>query len=134
MTHARLLPILLAASSLLAACHDFIGPGIEGRWAAPGIQLIAQAGDAELQFYCTSPAHVGHGLLPDAAGAFRFSTQVVGHQLGATPIRVDFVGRLVRDTVIATVTRARDGNAPDVLTYVMLRDGDSGIEKVACAS
>ena len=131
MPHARRLPTLLAASALLAACHDFIGPGIEGRWAAPGIQLIGQASDAELQFYCTTPAHVGHGLLPDAAGVFRFSTQVVGYQL-ATPIRVNFVGQLVRDTLIATVTRAGDGNAPDVLTYVMLRNGDSGIDKVAC--
>jgi len=132
MTYARGFLTLLAASSLLAACHDFIGTGIEGRWAAPGIELMAQASDAELQFICTAPAHVGHGLLPDSAGIFRFSTQVVGYQL-ATPIRVDFVGRLVSDTLIATVTRGVGGNAPDVRTYAMLRNGDSGIDKIACA-
>lgn len=132
MTYARGFLTLLAASSLLAACHDFMGPGIEGRWAAPGIELMAQARDAELQFICTAPAHVGHGLLPDSAGTFRFSTQVVGYQL-ATPIQVDFAGRLVGDTLIATVTRGAGGNAPEVQTYAMLRNGDSGIEKIACA-
>ena len=44
----------LALGTLLAGCREATGAGIEGRWAAHGIELITQPGATELQLICTS--------------------------------------------------------------------------------
>ncbi len=122
----------LAVGVLLAGCREATSPGIEGRWAAYGIELIAQPSAAELRLICTEPARVTPGLVPDSTGTVRFSTQVQPVQL-SLPYRVDFVGRLVGGVLAATVTRNIGAGTPVSQGYVMLRDGDSGLDKIYCA-
>jgi hypothetical protein len=122
----------LAIGVLLAACREVTGPGIEGRWAATGIELIAQPSAAELRLVCTEPAQVPQGLVPDSAGTVRFSTQVQPVRL-SLPYHVDFLGQLVGDTLAATVTWTIDARTSVSQSYLMLRDGDSGFDKIFCA-
>ncbi len=123
---------LLGVAPLLSGCGEITHPGIEGRWAASGIELIAQPNAAELQLVCAAPARLAHGLLPDSGGAVRFSTEVQPVQL-TTPYRVDFLGRLVGNALMATVTRTVDAGTSVVQSYVMLRDGDAGFDRIFCA-
>jgi hypothetical protein len=123
---------LLSVAALLIGCGEITSPGIEGRWAASGIELIALPSAAELHLLCAAPAHLAHGLLPDSAGVIRFSTQVQPLQLAAS-YRVDFLGRLAGNTLTATVTRTVDAGTPVTQTYVMLRDGDAGLNRIFCA-
>jgi hypothetical protein len=122
----------LAVGVLLAACREVTGPGIEGRWAATGIELIAEQSAAELRLVCTEPAHIAQGLVPDSGGAVRFSTQVQPVRLSPS-YHVDFLGQLVGDTLAATVTWTIDARTSVSKSYVMLRDGDAGFDKIFCA-
>jgi|SRR5260370_13309030 hypothetical protein len=122
----------LASGTLLASCREVTGPGVEGRWASTGIELVAQQGTTELRLLCAAPARLTHGLVPDSTGTIRFSTSVQPVQLG-TPYRVDFLGQLVGDTLFATVTGTGDVGRPIVQTYTMLRGGDPAFDKIFCA-
>jgi hypothetical protein len=130
--HRFLPPFALGV--VLAGCDLFTGPGIEGRWAATGIELVAEPGTAELRLACAAPARLTHGLVPDSAGTIRFSTAVQFH-IGIAPhlYRVDFLGHLGADTLFATVTRRFGVGAPVVQTHTMLRDGDAGWDRIGCA-
>jgi hypothetical protein len=123
---------VLTLGTLLAGCREGTGPGIEGRWAARGIELITQPGTTELQLICTSPARLTHGILPDSAGTIRFSTLVQPLAV-RPPYRVDFLGTFVGNALYATVTRNSDATSPSVQTYVMLPNGDPGFAGVFCA-
>jgi len=46
---------------------------------------------------------------------------------------VDFLGRLVGNALMATVTRTVDAGTSVVQSYVMLRDGDAGFDRIFCA-
>ncbi len=122
----------LLLGPVLASCGQATSPGIEGRWAATGIELTLQPNSGQLRLVCTVPAQVDHGLLPDSAGNITFSTLVQPVEL-QTPFRADFVGHLVADALIATVTLTRNGSSPVVHSYTMLRNGDSGLDKIYCA-
>jgi hypothetical protein len=122
----------LASGTLLGSCRETTGPGIEGRWAATGLELVAQRGTTELQLLCAAPAGLTHGLVPNSAGTIRFSTSVQPVQL-RTPYRVDFLGHLIGDTLFATVTGTGDVGGPIIQTYTMLRDGDPAFDKFFCA-
>ena len=124
----------LASGVWLASCGELTGPGITGRWAAPGIELIAQASTAELRLVCATPARVTHGLVPDSLGIIRFSTPVkVLTASYPASYRVDFVGHVVRDTLAATVTRVFPAGPSAVQTYTMLADGDANFGGIFCA-
>jgi hypothetical protein len=134
MTSFRRLVTAVASGVVLAACGEFTGPGIEGRWAAIGIELIAEPGTAELRLPCAIPARLRQGLLPDSAGTIRFSTLVQVHiGLASYPYRIDFLGHLVGDSLFTTVTRRSEVGAPLVQTYIMLRDGNAGWDRIGCA-
>ena len=128
----RFVIVALVFGPVLASCREVTSPGIEGRWAATGIELTAQPSSAELRLLCAAPAQLNHGLLPDSAGNITFSTLVQPVELQA-PYRVDFVGRLVADALVATVTTTRTGSNPVVHRYTMFRNGDAGFDKIFCA-
>ena len=123
-------PVLTA---ILAGCGDFTSPGIDGRWASTGIELVGEPRTATLRLACATPARLTHGLLPDSAGSIRFSTPMQ-FQLGIAPLvyQVDFLGHLAADTLVATVTRRLDSGASVVQTYTMLRNGDAGWDRIGC--
>ncbi len=116
----------------LLGCGEVTSAGIQGRWATTGIELIVQPSAAELRLICVEPARVPVGLVPDSAGTVRFSTQVQPVELSA-PYRVDFLGRLTGNVLLATVTRTVGAGPPVSQTYIMLRNGDSGLDNIACA-
>jgi hypothetical protein len=122
----------LVFAPVLASCGQVTGPGIEGRWAATGIEFTLQPNSGQLRLVCTEPARLDHGLLPDSAGKVTFSTLVQPMAL-QTPYHADFVGHLVADALVATVTLTRNGGSPVVHSYTMLRNGDSGLDKIYCA-
>jgi len=130
-SHRFLIGVLLFGP-VFASCGQVTSPGIEGRWAAPGIELTLQPNSGQLRLVCTMPAQLDHGLLPDSVGNIIFSTLVQPMELHA-PYRADFVGHLVADALVATVTLTRNGSSPVVHSYTMLRNGDSGLDKIYCA-
>jgi len=131
MTHFhRFIVAASAVGASLAGCRERTGPRIAGRWAAAGIELVAQPPTTELLLVCSEPAHLTPGILLDSGGTIRFSTLVQPLSL-TTPYRVDFLGQLVGDTLVATVTTTRGGLV--VQTYTMLPNGDAGFDKVFCA-
>jgi hypothetical protein len=50
-----------------------------------------------------------------------------------TPYRADFVGHVVADALVAMVTLTDNGSSPVVRSYTMLRNGDAGFDRIACA-
>src|SRR6266550_4152911 len=131
MLHRGLVLIISlgAAGALLAACRDGTGPGVTGRWATTGIELVAFPQAAELRLACARPARLTHGLLPDSARTIRFSTAV--QPVWGTPYRVDFLGQFLGDSLYATLTYS--GPPPVARVYTMATDGDAGLDKVFCA-
>jgi len=127
--HRSLIPLILGAAASLAGCRDGTGPGVIGRWAATGIELIALPQTAELRLACAMPARLTHGLLPDSARTVRFSTTV--QPVWGMPYRVDFLGQLVGDSLYATLTYP--GPPPVARTYTMVPDGDAELDKIFCA-
>ncbi len=133
MAHChRFLIGALVFGPVLTSCGQVTSPGIEGRWAATGIELTLQPNSAQLRLVCMVPAQLDHGLLPDSAGNITFSTLAQPMEL-QTPYRADFVGHIVADALVATVTLTRNGSSPVVHSYTMLRNGDSGLDKIYCA-
>ena len=122
----------LACGTLVASCREVTGPWVDGRWAATGIELVAQRGTTELRLLCAAPARLTHRLLADSTGTIRFSTLVQPLQV-RTPYRVDFLGQLAGNALFATVTLTGDVGRPIVQSYAMLRDGDPGFDKIFCA-
>ena len=122
---------VLASGAFLSSCREGTGPGLEGRWAAIGIELTVQAGTTELRLACAAPARLTQGLLPDSTGTIRFSTPI--QPVWGASYRVGFLGRLVGDGLFATVTRTFDAGTPVVQTYTMLRDGDPEFDRIVCA-
>ena len=131
MAHRFLIGALLFGP-VLASCGQVTSPGIEGLWAATGIELTLQPNSAQLRLVCTVPAQLTHGLLPDSAGNITFSTLVQPMELQA-PYRADFVGHLGADALVATVTLTRNGSSPIVHSYTMRRNGNAGLDKIYCA-
>jgi len=129
MIRRRVLAPVAGAAALFLGCGDATGPGVSGRWAATGIELVALAHTAELRLACATPARLTHGLLPDSARTIRFSTMV--QPVWGTPYRIDFLGRFVGDVLLATLTYP--GPSPIARTYTMQPDGDAGLDKIFCA-
>src|SRR5881296_676603 len=125
------IPLLLGAFAFVAGCGEATGPGITGRWAAPGIELTALPSSAEFRLACAAPARLSQRLVSDSAGAIRFSTRI--QPVWGASYRVDFVGQIAGRWLFATVTRTFDAGAPVVQEYTLLQDGDAGFDKVFCA-
>ncbi len=131
MRRPHLIARLLGVAALLTGCGEVTAPGVTGRWAATGIELVAQPQTAELSLPCIAPARVSHGLLPDSAGFIRFSTAV--QPVWGAAYRVDFLGQLAGRWLFATVTRTVGEGPPVSESYALVRDGDSGLDKIFCA-
>src|SRR2546428_262200 len=129
MIRRRVLAPVAGAAALFLGCGDATGPGVTGRWAATGIELVALPQTAELRLACASPARLTHGLLPDSARTVRFSITV--QPVWGTAYRVDFLGQLVGDSLYASLTYP--GPPPIARTYNMVLDGDAGLDKIFCA-
>src|SRR2546422_8385664 len=54
----RFVIVALVLGPVLASCREVTSPGIEGRWAATGIELTAQPSSAELRLLCAAPAQL----------------------------------------------------------------------------
>jgi hypothetical protein len=123
----------VASGVVLAGCSEVAGPGVTGRWAAPGIELIAEASTAELHLACATAAPVTHGLVPDSLRTIRFSTLVTVFTASYPPsYRVDFVGHLAGDTLAAMVARVVAAGPPAVQAYTMLAGGDAHLGGIFC--
>ncbi len=113
----------------MAHCHRFlIGALVFG----PVLTSCGQVTSPGIEGLCMVPAQLDHGLLPDSVGNITFSTLAQPMEL-QTPYRADFVGHIVADALVATVTLTRNGSSPVVHSYTMLRNGDSGLDKIYCA-
>lgn len=119
---------LIAGVAVAAGCADTTGPGITGRWAAPGIELQASAGTVELHLPCVRAFRV-RSITPFTGERIEFSGHVVELQY-----RFDFTfeGQLVGDTLSATLTLRVPDHDPFVSTYQMTPEGDSGLDRQIC--
>jgi hypothetical protein len=120
---------LTAAIALSAACGNSLGPGINGRWAATGIELVTVAGGGELRLPCVRPVPILPRTRFDANGRIQFAGAV--RELW---YNYDFVftGQLRADTLDATLTVTRANQAPAVTAYLMTPNADSGLDRVVC--
>src|SRR6267143_4690428 len=125
----RLLSAVLCCGALLAGCGEPVGPVVQGRWAATGLELIARPFAAELRLPCATAGQVRHSLVGDSAGVIRFSTPVTGYWSSYT---VDFVGQIRGDSLTATLTSIFSVGAPSVRTYTMHRDADPRFDSFYC--
>jgi len=105
--------------AFLVGCGEATGPAIEGRWAKPGMALVATSSSAELRLYCIQPIRLPR-LVPDWTGAIRFAAAV--REQGNT-FDLRFVGRFRGDTLSATITWTVPGRTPYVTTHVLTPDG-----------
>lgn len=120
---------LIAGLAVAFGCTDSLGPGLTGRWAAPGIELQAKSGRVELRMPCVAP-YRSPRLKVIPADRIEF----VG-QMNNLWYKFDFTfrGRFVGDTLSATLTRTVPGHDPSVTDYQMTPDGDSGLDRIVCA-
>jgi len=117
------------ATMACVACTDSFGPGIVGRWAAPGIELVTRTDGGELRLPCVSPFELSRLARFDTTGAIQFA--------GAARemwYNYDFVfrGQLHGDTLSATLTVTAPDHVPAVVEYLMTPGADSGLERVVC--
>jgi len=115
--------------AVTAGCTDTMGPAIDGRWAARGIELVRTGGGPELRLPCASPVRVPRWTRFDASGRIRFSGAVRQYWYGYDFV---FAGQLRGDTLDATMTVNVPGQAPSVASYLMTRDGDSELGRIMC--
>jgi len=118
----------ILALGLLLGCGDATGPAIAGRWARPGMKLVATSSSAELRLFCVQPIRLPR-LIPDGTGAIRFAA-AVREQWNTFDLR--FVGRLRGDTLVATVTWIVPGRTPSVTTNVLTTDGVYATGPIVC--
>src|SRR3990172_3259732 len=117
-----------AVAVILVACGNPTAPGIEGRWAARGIELTSRATEVLLRLPCEQ-IRATPGLVPDRFGYVRFTTPV--RTLSAS-YELDFTGQLRRDTLAATASILAPGGSPHVTTYLMLSGGDPAFDGYVC--
>ena len=129
MLRLRFLSGALASATLLGACAEATSPSVHGRWAAKGIELIAQPFSAEVRLPCATMARVARALLPDSAGTIRFSAPVTGRWTSYT---VDFVGQFMGDTLAGTLTSTFAEGTPLVQFYTMVPDADPQFGSFFC--
>jgi hypothetical protein len=130
MTRTLFLFCLLSVTSLLADCAEVTAPNIQGRWAAPGIQLAAEPLALVLQLPCDTKGQVPRTFVSGSPDTVRFSTRVTGPH--GTAYAVDFLGRFRGDTLTATLTSTFLVGQPLVQTYAMLPDGDPAFGSFNC--
>jgi len=120
---------LVAAIAISIGCSDSFGPGIDGRWAAGGIELVGSAGSAELRLPCVRPVRLPRWTRFDGTGHIQFSGSV--RELWYSYDFV-FAGQLQSDTLAATLTVSAPSHPPSVTNYLMTPDGDSGLDRMYC--
>ena len=120
---------LSAIGVLIAACGESLGPGLSGRWAASGIELISRGTSGELRLPCVPPVQFPRDVRFTADGRIRFPGAV--RELW---YNYDFIfsGHVQGDTLAASLTVRLPGEEPKVIQYVMTRDGESGLQKQVC--
>lgn len=118
---------LIAVFAFATACSDSLGPGVTGRWAATGIELLATNGVVELRLPCASPFHAPR-FIRFTGEPIEFSGRV-GSQWSYD---FTFRGQLVRDTLVATLLLPVPNRDPTTINYRMTPDGDSGLDRQVC--
>ncbi len=129
MIRSQFLFAVLGCAALLGACGEATGPGVQGRWAASGIELIAERFATEVRLPCATTARVPRALVPDSSGIIRFSTAATSQWTSYT---LDFVGQFRGDTLAATLTSTFAVGTPLVRTYTMLPDADPQFGSFYC--
>ena len=120
---------LVSVIALCFGCSDSLGPGINGRWATTGIELVGSAGGAELRLPCVRPVRLPWWTSFDATGHIQFSGSV--RELWYSYDFV-FAGQLQSDTLAATLTVSVPSHPSSVMNYRMTPDGDSGLDRMFC--
>jgi len=120
---------LVSAIVLCIGCGDSLGPGINGRWAATGIELVGAGGNAELRLPCTHPVRLPRWTSFDGTGHIQFSGKVREYWYSYDFV---FAGQLQNDTLAATLTFSVPSQPPSVRDYRMTPDGDSGLDRIFC--
>jgi len=110
-------------------CGDSLGPAINGRWAATGIEFVSAAGSAALRLPCARPVRLPRWLSFDRTGHIQFSGRVREYWYSYDFV---FAGQLEGDTLAATLTATVPGHPPSVRTYRMTPDGDSELDRMIC--
>jgi hypothetical protein len=113
---------------LSVGCNDPLGPSLRGRWAAPGIELVATNGIVELRRPCVQPFR-GSRFRPVNRDRIEFAGRMSGWSFS---YEFAFTGHLEGDTLVAAVT-VSPTNAPVTTTYRMTPDGDSRLDSQVCA-
>jgi hypothetical protein len=127
MTNRHPLCTAVGLAILLASCGEAMAPGIEGRWATRGIELVAASNSAMLRLACDFGGRLDHGIVPDMADSVQFTVP-----LWRTDAVLDFAGQFEADTLTATVTWRWSGGSQTGDTYRMVRDGDPDFLSFAC--
>ncbi len=122
---------LTTVIAVATGCGSPLGPAIDGRWAARGIELTGADGNAALRLACTRPIRVPPWTRFDENGHIAFTGSV---RDGWSNFDFSFAGQLQHDTLAAVLTTRSPGQAtPWVSNYLMTPDGDSGLDHVICA-
>ena len=119
---------LIAGFAVIAGCTEPLGPGISGRWAAPGIELQASNGVVDLRMPCVHPFRAPR-LVILTADSIEF-----GGRVNELWYKYDFAfrGQFVGDTLFATLVRSGPDSDPLVSNHKMTRDGDSELGRQIC--
>ena len=121
---------LTTVIAVAAGCGSPLGPAIDGRWAARGIELTGANGHAELRLSCTRPIRVPPWARFDDKGHIAFTGAV---RDGFSNFAFSFDGQLQQDTLAAVLTTTSPGQVtPWVSNYLMTPDGDTGFDRVIC--
>jgi hypothetical protein len=113
---------------LLTSCSDATAPGIEGRWATRGIELVAEPNSAVIRLACDVGGRLDYGIVRDSTDSVRFSTPLWG-RINAV---LDFVGQFEADTLAATLTWTWLEGSQTSRTYRMVPDGDPDFFSFLC--
>lgn len=120
---------LITAIALSVGCGDSLGPGINGRWAAMGIELVGDGGGATLRLPCTRPVELPRSIAFDKSGHVQFSGSVREQWYSFDFV---FAGQLERDALVATLTFSSPGQPPSVSNYRMTQSGEPGLDGMFC--
>ncbi|MDP3909221.1 MAG: hypothetical protein Q8Q14_02425 [Gemmatimonadales bacterium] len=116
-------------TTFLAGCNDSLGPRLQGRWAATGIELIASGEARELRIACNRPARLPWMTRLDEEGRLHFSGSF-GNSI--TSYLFTFSGQVRGDTLAATLTSHTPDGPTFTHDYLMTADGDPEFERLLC--
>ncbi len=112
------------------ACSDSVGPSTTGRWASPGVELLMTPMIGRFTVACNRPVAISPNVRFDETGTIRFTGNLINSS-GSYPFA--FVGQLVGDTLVATLSVTQGSAGVLTNTVAMTRDGDAAFDRLNCA-